>query len=234
MSAVLLPCQTLYIKNLPEKVSKDLLKKSLHALFTPLGKVLDVTIFRTKSLRGQAWLSFDNVQSATVALSQMQGVPIDGKPMSLQYSKSLPDSLSKKLGQYPSAASRAQRASETSVRRAASAPPAAPPLSKRTRVEDDSSSSSSSLPPPPPPPPAPSSNVPSRVLVASSLPPECTSDMLEILFKDYPGFVSARSPRVGVGVIDFKYQHEAAGAMAALNGFKLTPTVCLTLAYGKE
>ena len=77
--SVLLPCQTLYIKNLPEKASKDLMKKSLHALFTPVGKVLDVTIFRTKDLRGQAWVSFDNVQAATEAINKMQGVHVCGK-----------------------------------------------------------------------------------------------------------------------------------------------------------
>jgi hypothetical protein len=46
-------CKTLYINNLNEKVKKDVLKKTLYALFSQFGRVVEISACRGKSLRGQ-------------------------------------------------------------------------------------------------------------------------------------------------------------------------------------
>ncbi|KAK8928971.1 U1 small nuclear ribonucleoprotein A [Platanthera zijinensis] len=57
------------------------LKKSLHAVFSQFGKILDVLAFKTLKHKGQAWVVFDDVASATEALKRMQGFPFYDKPM---------------------------------------------------------------------------------------------------------------------------------------------------------
>lgn len=57
------------------------LKKSLHAVFSQFGKILEVLAFKTLKHKGQAWVVFEEVSSASNALRQMQGFPFYDKPM---------------------------------------------------------------------------------------------------------------------------------------------------------
>lgn len=57
------------------------LKKSLFAVFSQFGKILEVLAFKTLKHKGQAWVVFEDVSSATNALRQMQGFPFYDKPM---------------------------------------------------------------------------------------------------------------------------------------------------------
>lgn len=57
------------------------LKKSLHAVFSQFGKILEVLALKTLKHKGQAWVVFEEVSSATNALRQMQGFPFYDKPM---------------------------------------------------------------------------------------------------------------------------------------------------------
>lgn len=75
------PNQTLYIHNLNEKVKKDALKKALYSIFSQYGPILDIIASRKVRLRGQAWIVFKDVSSATTAMRQMQGFAFYDKPM---------------------------------------------------------------------------------------------------------------------------------------------------------
>ena len=57
------------------------LKKSLHAVFSQFGKILDVLAFKTLKHKGQAWVIFEDVNSAINALRRMQGFPFYDKEM---------------------------------------------------------------------------------------------------------------------------------------------------------
>jgi len=57
------------------------LKKSLNAVFTQFGKILEVLAFKTLKHKGQAWVVFEDASSASNALRQMQGFPFYDKPM---------------------------------------------------------------------------------------------------------------------------------------------------------
>jgi RNA recognition motif-containing protein len=94
------PNQTIYINNLNEKVKKEELKKSLYAVFSQFGKILDIVACKTLKLRGQAWVVFDDVTAATNALRQMQGFPFYDKPMKIQYAKTISDAITKADGTY--------------------------------------------------------------------------------------------------------------------------------------
>lgn len=75
------PNQSLYIQNLPEKLQKHDLKRSLYMLFSTFGPVLDITAVKTSKMRGQAHVLFRDVHSATQAMRACQGFEFYGREM---------------------------------------------------------------------------------------------------------------------------------------------------------
>lgn len=75
------PNNTIYINNLNEKINKDELQKSLYAIFSQFGQILDIVALKTLKMRGQAFVIFKEIASATNALRSMQGFPFYDKPM---------------------------------------------------------------------------------------------------------------------------------------------------------
>ena len=57
------------------------LKKSLYAIFSQFGQILDIIALKTLKMRGQAFVIFKDINSATNALRSMQGFPFYDKPM---------------------------------------------------------------------------------------------------------------------------------------------------------
>mmetsp|Transcript_121720 Transcript_121720/g.239061 ORF Transcript_121720/g.239061 Transcript_121720/m.239061 type:complete len:132 (+) Transcript_121720:40-435(+) len=81
------PNQTIYIKNINEKVKKDVLKKQLYMLFSQYGRVKKIVACKGIKLRGQAWVVFQDVNSATNAMKGKQAFIFYDKPMQLSYAK---------------------------------------------------------------------------------------------------------------------------------------------------
>lgn len=75
------PNQSLYLQNLPEKLQKHDLKRSLYMLFSTYGPVLDITAVKTSKMRGQAHVLFRDVNAATQALRALQGFEFYGREM---------------------------------------------------------------------------------------------------------------------------------------------------------
>lgn len=94
------PTHTIYINNLNEKVKKDDLKKSLYAIFSQFGQILDIVALKTLKMRGQSFVIFKEISSATNALRTMQGFPFYDKPMRIAYSKTDSDVIAKLKGTY--------------------------------------------------------------------------------------------------------------------------------------
>lgn len=94
------PNHTIYINNLNEKIKKDELKKSLYAIFSQFGQIMDIVALKTLKMRGQAFVIFKEISSATNALRTMQGFPFYDKPMRITYSKADSDVIAKMKGTY--------------------------------------------------------------------------------------------------------------------------------------
>ncbi|XP_010401391.1 U2 small nuclear ribonucleoprotein B'' isoform X2 [Corvus cornix cornix] len=75
------PNHTIYINNINDKIKKEELKRSLYALFSQFGHVVDIVALKTMKMRGQAFVIFKELGSSTNALRQLQGFPFYGKPM---------------------------------------------------------------------------------------------------------------------------------------------------------
>merc|ERR1719244_2480061 len=89
------PNHTIYINNLNEKIKKEDLKKSLYAIFSQFGQIVDIIALKTLKMRGQAFVVFKDIPSATNALRSMQGFPFYDKPMRIAYAKSKSDAVAK-------------------------------------------------------------------------------------------------------------------------------------------
>merc|ERR1712025_41162 len=94
------PNHTIYINNLNEKVKKDEMKKALYAIFSQFGQILDIVALKSLKMRGQAFVIFKELGSATNALRSMQGFPFYDKPMRIGYSKKDSDVIAKMKGTF--------------------------------------------------------------------------------------------------------------------------------------
>ncbi|KAG7339766.1 RNA recognition motif containing protein [Nitzschia inconspicua] len=240
------PHNTLYVSNIDWKVKKPMLKRALHMLMTRHGKVLEVVALRKDGLRGQAFVIFDDVTSATEAMQQENGTLLFGKPLKVQYALEKSDRISKRDGTYVPKAKREKKTnnnsnnnnsnsqSETNVGREN------PSTHSEMTATAEGTATTENLVPPPPPPNATTTTTnnnndqpPSHILFATDLPPECNEMMLAMLFRQYTGFVEVRIPRAGLAFIEFDDEPHATLALQRLNGFQLTTNDALKLTYGK-
>mmetsp|Transcript_13620 Transcript_13620/g.32973 ORF Transcript_13620/g.32973 Transcript_13620/m.32973 type:complete len:309 (-) Transcript_13620:351-1277(-) len=101
------PNPTLYLSNIDWSIKKALLKRSLLALFSRHGKVLEVICLRgdagghkNRPLRGQAWVVFESLSSATAALEAERAFVFFGRPLMVNYSREVSDRIAKRDGTY--------------------------------------------------------------------------------------------------------------------------------------
>ena len=81
MTDAVQPNTTLYINNLNDKINKEEIRSQLYVLFTTYGKLIDVVATKTPKMRGQAFLVFTDLTSATAALRACDGMIFYDKPM---------------------------------------------------------------------------------------------------------------------------------------------------------
>merc|ERR1711884_942087 len=94
------PNHTVYINNLNEKVKKEDLKKSLYAIFSQFGQILDIVALKTLKMRGQAFVVFKEIPSAVAAIKSMQGFPFYDKPMRIAFARTDSDMIAKLKGTF--------------------------------------------------------------------------------------------------------------------------------------
>lgn len=90
------PNQTIYINNLNEKIRKDglyflflkygstklkELKRCLYALCSQFGPILDIVAMKTVNMRGQAFVAFKDIASASMAIQKLADFPFFDKPL---------------------------------------------------------------------------------------------------------------------------------------------------------
>uniref|UniRef100_A0A8C9A4C1 RRM domain-containing protein n=1 Tax=Prolemur simus TaxID=1328070 RepID=A0A8C9A4C1_PROSS len=75
------PNHTIDIYNTDDRISKEGLKRFPYALFSRFGHMVDIVALKTMKMRGQDFVVFKNLGSATNALRWLQGFPFSAKPM---------------------------------------------------------------------------------------------------------------------------------------------------------
>lgn len=78
------------------------MKQTLRGLFKSYGEVLDVVAHNNLRMRGQAFVSFSDAETAKKAMREVQRFPLYSKPMVCHYNRlpfpgiSLPSAISSK------------------------------------------------------------------------------------------------------------------------------------------
>ncbi|RUS87500.1 hypothetical protein EGW08_004754 [Elysia chlorotica] len=219
------PNHTIYINNLNEKIKKDELKKSLYAIFSQFGQILDIVALKTLKMRGQAFVIFKEINSAANALRSMQGFPFYDKPMRIQFAKKDSEVIAKLKGTWVEPVKRSRDKHDEE------APPQLNPASM----------SASAPAPPPVVAAAPALSAipeqpPNQILFITNLPEETTEMMLSMLFNQFPGFKEVRlvPGRHDIAFVEFETDVQAGAAKDALQSFKITPTNAMKITFAKK
>eukprot|EP00055_Hartaetosiga_balthica_P002260 m.3306 g.3306 ORF g.3306 m.3306 type:complete len:220 (-) comp2047_c0_seq1:102-761(-) len=109
------PNQTLYLNNLNDKMHKEELRRSLYLLFSQFGGILDVVALKTPAMRGQSFVVFKDITSATTAMRALQSFMFFGKPMKIAYAKSKSIAAMKEDGTFTKFLAKKRRAGITTV-----------------------------------------------------------------------------------------------------------------------
>jgi len=237
-----LPNQTIYIKNLNEKVRKTELKKALYACFSQFGPILDLVAMKTAKMRGQAFIVFRDVIAATNAMREMQNFTFFDKPLVIQYAKEKSDTVAKIDGTFVPRERKVRGKEEK--KRKAEAPPDSEPSAKRLEVEPAGAQGlgASSGPAgaaaarrvavPQPDLTAP----PNKTLFVQNLPDDVSEGMLVPLFQALPGFVEVRlvPGKKGICFVEFLNEMQSGGAMVELQGFRIDNAHQLVISFQKR
>ncbi|KAL4517540.1 hypothetical protein Ndes2437B_g06767 [Nannochloris sp. 'desiccata'] len=202
-----------------KKLRKEEMKKCLYGLFNQFGKVVDVVSLKSETLRGQAWIVYEDVTSATNALRAMQDFPFFGKEMRVEYAKTKSDAAAKLDGSWH----RDKRTRKITLSVAA---------------EDKNISKEEGGEKPKPSAAASASDVgePNSILFLENLPEATNEAMLGVLFQQFPGYKEARlvPGKPGIAFIEFESELQSGVALSGLQGFKITPQHSMRIIYAKR
>jgi len=229
MTADIKPNYTIYINNLNEKIKKEELKKSLYAVFSQFGPILDIIALKTLKMRGQAFVVFKEIQSASNALRSMQGFPFYDKPMRIQYAKADSDAIARAKGTF------VERPKIVASKKPAEVPGESRKERKRRLMAEKQKEISK----------APAVNTladsleeqpPNKILFCMGLPEDTSEQMLQMLFQQFTGFKEVRlvPGRNDIAFVEFEHEMQASAARESLNGFKISPTHPMRVAYAKK
>ena len=182
-------------------------------------------------MRGQAFVVFGDINSASNALRSMQGFPFYDKPMRIQYAKSQSDVIAKKLGTF---VERAKRDPKEASAAAATAPAAKKAGAKKAGDmssngggggSDLASMGATGL------------EAPNKILFLMNLPEETANQgTLQMLFQPFSGFKEVRlvPGRSDIAFVEFDSEQQSTIAKEALQGFKISPTNPIKITYAKK
>lgn len=228
------PNNTIYINNLNEKVKKDDLKKSLYAIFSQFGQILDIVALKTLKMRGQAFVIFQDITAATTAAKSMQGFPFYDKPMRIAFSKSDSDLIAKRKGTFQERPKRQPGESKKNKKIKKDAVVAAQAEQAKQSQQGSMALAAAAAQQ------TPSGEVmdaaPNQILFLTSLPEETNEMMLSMLFNQFPGFKEVRlvPGRHDIAFVEFENEVQSAAARDALQGFKITPTAAMKISFAKK
>uniref|UniRef100_A0A1J3CFX2 U2 small nuclear ribonucleoprotein B n=1 Tax=Noccaea caerulescens TaxID=107243 RepID=A0A1J3CFX2_NOCCA len=221
------PNQSIYVKNLNEKIKKEELKRSLYCLFSQFGRILDVVALKTPKLRGQAWIAFSEVTAASNAVRQMQSFPFYDKPMIIQYAKAKSDCIAKAEGTFVPKDKKRKQEEKVERKREET---------QRPNTANGPTFQNGAPKPPPFQPNGQEAMPPNKLLFIENLPYETTSTMLEFLFVQYPGFKEIRMApaKPGIAFVEYEDDVQSSVAMQALQGFKISPQNPMVISFAKK
>ncbi|SGY79061.1 BQ5605_C008g05026 [Microbotryum silenes-dioicae] len=241
--------EVVYINNLNEKVKLAVMKQSLTTLFKEYGKVLGVTLHRNVRMRGQAFVTLHDSKAAQLAVKEVKGFPLYGKPMQLAFAKTRSDALVKKKDPQHMSEHIAERtvrkklsrrenplrkkelqkklaakqAAEAAAAASSSLPDAGASTTTSTTANGAPTSTTTTTAAPRRQVQMPDEYLPpNKILFIQNLPSKTTKAHLEAVFAPYPGLVEVRTipGRSNIAFVEFVDEVQSAPAKEALHNTK--------------
>ncbi|XP_063930273.1 U1 small nuclear ribonucleoprotein A-like [Zophobas morio] len=237
--SILEPKRTIYIHNLNEKIKISELKPALNGMFSQFGKILDIHARTTLKTKGQAWISYENLDSAIHAVNSLNGFEFYNKPMEISFSKKEADAVAKLEGTFQPRPRRPKGErdrillrkqigdqdpslfsgpAERTLKEASQASQIQPqtlykPLQNKSRTE----------------------NPPNKILLLVDLPPDCDEKKLKVVFGNLPGLVEVRliAGRYDVAFVEYENEYQASQAKSTLQGYYLDQSHQLKILFAK-
>jgi U2 small nuclear ribonucleoprotein B'' len=183
---------------------------------------MDVVALKTKRLRGQAWIVFEDIGSATRAMRGLQSFPFYDRPMHIAFAKTKSRAVAIEDGSYK------HKKIKTSKEKVYIGPPptttstttttAATTTTKKTITTATNEQDGDAT----------------RILMCTDLPEACTKAMLEMLFNQFQGLVEVRFIEGKLmAFVEYENTNQSEVVMNALQNFRLSETHNLNLSYAK-
>ncbi|ODN74197.1 hypothetical protein, variant 2 [Cryptococcus amylolentus CBS 6039] len=235
-------CPTLYLQNLNEKVRIQVMKETLSNLFKPYRPLGPVTAHRNVRMRGQAFVSFPDIETANQARRDVHEFPLYGKPIQIKFAKTLADVVVKKTGDEKAFEEHTKKRLEDKKLKRKNNPLRQKAQSKLKSTTTDPSDPSASAS-------APSAAKkqrlaqmpdeylpPNSVLFVQNLPDGTTADDLREVFELHPGLVEIRTiaAKKDIAFVEFGDEASATVAKDALHNFKIDGETKMKVTYARK
>lgn len=220
------PNETLYIRNLNERISMTALKQELSSLFSKYGS-REIIAHKNIRMRGQAFIVFDKVEDAEKAMRDLQGYPLEEKPMLLQYAKAKSDRTIQKTAPESFEQHKETRLAAKTARGPLKAMASSNPTSTTKKPTKRQPGSRPTV--------AADGNPPHKILFVQNLPDEITVDIMQAIFARYAGFKEVRMVpgRAGIAFVEYNDDESAISAREGTSGMTLSGQQ-LKVSYGKK
>lgn len=248
--------ETVYVRNLNERVKLEPLKKALFVAFSQFGEVIDVVARRSVQMRGQAFVVFADPEAARRAANDMGDFPLFDKPMQVALARVRSDVRTKADGTYvkrervkrPAVPVRAGDDGDELAR--AKRGRWSEPADDGAAMDADGPAGGHEAPSMPDTAASMAARArgpaalggpaiaaaPHETLFLQSLPDDVTDMALQMLFQQYPGFKQVRlvPGRKGIAFVDFESPAQSEAALQGLQGFKLSEDHLMQITFAKR
>ncbi|OJJ50938.1 hypothetical protein ASPZODRAFT_155944 [Penicilliopsis zonata CBS 506.65] len=219
------------VRNLDERIKIEELKDALTEIFSEYGTIVEIVAKTNLKAKGQAFIVFDDVDSATRAIDEVNGFELFDKPMSLDYAKTRSDAtVLKEAGAEELEAHKRRRLAEKERKQAQEAldaqkklkrpagPTEAARPSKTTKgagLKPTTGAAAAVIPDEYLPP--------NKILFLRDLPDSADQDSLSAVFGRFEGFREVRlvPGRKGIAFVEYENESGAISAKEATSGMPM-------------
>ncbi|KAF7545842.1 hypothetical protein G7Z17_g8875 [Cylindrodendrum hubeiense] len=226
------PISTVYVQNLEERVKLETITEALRTIFSEFGNVVDIIAKKNLKAKGQAFVVFEDADSAQKAIEEVQGFELFDKPMRLALARSKSDkTVALNVSEEEFETHKRHRQAEKDKRKALEAAeeqrqlnkrgPGAVPDSRPAKTARPSGLKSTSA--------ATSAVVPdeylppNKILFVQNLPDDYDIDALSGVFGRFDGFKEIRlvPGRRGIAFVEYEAEQGAITAKENTAGMSL-------------
>ncbi|KAJ6081224.1 hypothetical protein N7499_006098 [Penicillium canescens] len=222
---------TVYVKNLDERIKLEQLKEALEEIFSEYGTILEIIAKRNLKAKGQAFVVFDNVDSATRAIEEINGFDIFDKPMVLDYAKTRSDAtVQREGGSEELEAHKRRRMAEKERKQAQEALEAQKKLKRPAAAAESTRPAKTTKGAGLKPTSGATTAVvpdeylpPNKILFLRELPDEASEEGLSAVFGRFEGFQEVRlvPGRKGIAFVEYEAEAGAISAKEATSGMPM-------------